>query len=144
MFTKIGIACDESAEAARALKAAIGLASALKAQLHVITVAEGPPAYTAYGLVGDSSILQTIGEDRLTLYADLHKKVREMAAAEEVAVLTHLLAGDKVDTIVRCVREHKIDLLVMGLHHRSSRISRLWSTVYTLSQELSCSVLGVH
>jgi hypothetical protein len=39
---------------------------------------------------------------------------------------------------------HKTDPLVIGLHHRQSYISRLWSTVYGLAQNAPCSVLGVH
>jgi nucleotide-binding universal stress UspA family protein len=144
MFTNIATAYDESEEAARALKAATGLAKALGASLHAITVAEELPAYTAYGLAGDSSIYRQLSEERLRFYADMQSKVRETALAQGVDISTHLLNGDKIDAIVHFVHEHKIDLIVIGLHHRSLRVSRLWSTVYTLAQELPCSILGVH
>jgi hypothetical protein len=68
----------------------------------------------------------------------------EELPAEGVQVGTHLVDGDKVDAIVRCVHEYKIDLLVIGLHHRSRRVSSLWSTVYALAQAVPCSILGVH
>jgi nucleotide-binding universal stress UspA family protein len=126
------------------LTAALGLATALGVSLHAIAVAEELPAYTAYGIAGDPSILQKLGEDRRQFYADLQTKVREKAAEQGVEISTHLLDGEKVDAIVHFVHEHKIDLLVIGLHHRSLRVSRLWSTVYTLAQELPCSILGVH
>jgi nucleotide-binding universal stress UspA family protein len=45
---------------------------------------------------------------------------------------------------VNFVCEHKVDLLVIGIHRRSSRVSRMWSTVYTIAQNVPCSVLGVH
>ncbi len=144
MFRNIAVAYDKSSEADRALKAAIHLAISLSATLHVVTVAEELPAYTAYGVASDPGILQTLGEDRLKFYADLQSEARERAAGEAVEVSTHLLDGEKVDAIVHFINEHKIDLLVIGLHHRSLRVSRLWSTVYALAQDVSCSVLGVH
>jgi hypothetical protein len=49
-----------------------------------------------------------------------------------------------VDAIVHFLAHHKTDLLVIGLHHHQSHISRLWSTVYSLAQDAPCSVLGVH
>lgn len=144
MFKNIATAYDESAEGARALTAALGLATALGVPLHVITVAEELPAYTAYGLAGDPSILQKLGEDRRHFYADLQSVARKKAAEQDIEISTHMLDGEKVEAIVHFVHEHKIDLLVIGLHHRSLRVSRLWSTVYTLAQELPCSILGVH
>jgi nucleotide-binding universal stress UspA family protein len=144
VFRNIATAYDESTEAGRALTAALGLATALGAPLHTITVAEELPAYTAYGFAGDSSILQKLGEDRRQFYADLQAAAKKKAAEQNIEISTHLLDGEKIDAIVHFVHEHKIDLLVIGLHHRSLRVSRLWSTVYTLAQELPCSILGVH
>ncbi len=144
MYKNIAVAFDESPEAARALNAALHLATALNTGLHVITVAEELPAYTAYGAAADPSVLRTLGEDRLKFYADLQNKALEKAAIESVEAVTHLLDGERVDAIIHFVREHKIDLLVIGLHHRSLRVSRLWSTVYALAQEVPCSILGVH
>jgi nucleotide-binding universal stress UspA family protein len=144
MFRNIAVAYDESPEAGRALTAAIQLAAALNTSLQAITFAEELPAYTAYGVVSDPSILQTLVEDRVNFYAELQKKAQEVASAEGVQVATHLVDGDKVDAIVRCVHEYKIDLLVIGLHHRSLRVSSLWSTVYALAQAAPCNILGVH
>lgn len=144
MFRNIAAAYDKSGESERALMVAIRLATALDADLHTVTVAEELPAYTAYGVAGDPSVLRTLSEDRSKFYASLQDKAREKASAEGVQVSTHLLDGEKVDAIVHFVREQKIDLMVIGLHHRSLRVSRLWSTVYELAQELPCSILGVH
>ena len=144
MFKNIAVAFDESPEAARALNAALHLAAALNTGLHVLTVAEELPAYTAYGVAGDPTVLRTLGEDRSKFYADLQNSAREKAANDSIEVATHLLDGERVDAIIHFVREHKIDLLELGLHHRSLRVSRLWSTVYTLAQEVPCSILGVH
>jgi nucleotide-binding universal stress UspA family protein len=144
MFRNIAVAYDESPEASRALTAAIQMATALKATLHTITVAEELPAYTAYGAAADPSILRTLADDRAKFYEGLQDAIREKAAAEGVQVATHLLDGERVDAILHFVSDHKIDLLVIGIHHRSLRVSRLWNTVYTLAQDVPCSVLGVH
>ncbi len=144
MFRNIAVAYDESPEARRALAAAIHLAAALNTSLQTITFAEELPAYTAYGVVSDPSNLRTLAEDRAKFYAALQKKAQEVASAEGVQVATHLVNGDKVDAIVRCVHEYKIDLLVIGLHHRSLRVSSLWSTVYSLAQAVPCNILGIH
>jgi nucleotide-binding universal stress UspA family protein len=144
MFRNIAVAYDESPEADRALTAAIHLTTTLHADLHAITVAEGLPAYTAYGAAADPSVLQTLGEDRLHFYEDLRNKAREKASTQGIQIGTYLLDGERVDAIIEFVREYKIDLLVLGLRHRSLRVSRLWSTVYTLAQDVPCSILGVH
>lgn len=144
MFRNIAVAYDESPEAGRALTAAIQLTGALNASLRTITFAEELPAYTAYGVVSDPSVLRTLGEDREKFYEELQKKARDVASAEGVQVATSLLNGDKVDALVRCVDEHLIDLLVIGLHHRSLRVSSLWSTVYVLAEAAPCNILGVH
>jgi nucleotide-binding universal stress UspA family protein len=62
----------------------------------------------------------------------------------ESQVTTHLENGDTVESIHHFVRDHQIDLLVIGLHRRTLRMSSLWSVVYSLAQELSCNMLGVH
>jgi hypothetical protein len=45
---------------------------------------------------------------------------------------------------MRITVAYKTDLLVIGLHHCQSHMSRFWSTVYGLAQNAPCSVLGVH
>ena len=55
-----------------------------------------------------------------------------------------VLEGQEVKTILRYLKEQNADLLVIGLHQHDFYLSRLWSSVYDLAQEASCSVLGVH
>jgi nucleotide-binding universal stress UspA family protein len=144
MFRNIAVAYDESPEAGRALATAIHIARSLNAELRTITVVEELPAYTAYGVAADPAVLRTLGDDRSRFYERLQREAQEKAFAEGMQVATHVLDGERVDSIVRFVSDHKIDLLVIGLHHRSLRVSRLWSTVYSLAQDVPCSVLGVH
>jgi nucleotide-binding universal stress UspA family protein len=48
------------------------------------------------------------------------------------------------DAILHFLKEQKADLLVVGLHQHDFYLSRLWSSVYDLAQDSTCSVLGVH
>ena len=144
MFSKIAIAYDQSPEAERAFTTAIQLAKSLGAELMTITVLEELPAYTAYAAGTDPSAMRTLQQDRLQIYEELRARAMTLALREGTTVDSQLINGDTVEAIVNFVRTHKIDLLVLGLHHRSSRVSRIWSTVYSLAQDVPCCVLGVH
>ena len=144
MYRNIAVAYDESPEAGRALAAAIHLAKALGIGLQTITVMERLPAYTAYAASLDASVLCTLEQDRRNFYEQVLETARAAALRGGVQLITHLMDGDTVDAIVGFVCDYKIDLLVIGLHRRADRVSRLWSTVYTLAQSVPCSVLGVH
>jgi nucleotide-binding universal stress UspA family protein len=144
MFHKIVVAHNESQEAEHALTAAIQLAKSLNAELHAVTVMTGLPAYTAYAGAADSSLPQLLQDDRIRFYELLNEKARAHGSRHGIEVYSHLIEGHEVNAIVDFLREHKADLLVVGLHQRDLYIARLWSTVYELAQEAPCSVLGVH
>jgi nucleotide-binding universal stress UspA family protein len=144
MFKKITVAYNESPEASRALASAIHLARSLGAELRAVTIVQAPPAYTAYAHAADPSAAQMMNQDRKEIYERLQAEARKAAQREGIELETHLLEGDEVDAIVRFISQYHTDLLVLGLHHHQSHISRLWSTVYEVAQEAPCSVLGVH
>src|SRR5262249_13998958 len=141
---KIAVAYDESSEAERAFVTAIQLAKLLAAELLTITVVEELPAYTAFAAGADTSIMHQLNQDRTEFYEELRAKAMRLALREGMTVGSELVNRDTVEAIAGFVRDHKVDLLVVGLHHRSSRVSRIWSTVYSLAQDVPCSVLGVH
>ena len=64
MFRQIVVAVDESQEASRALKAAVHLAGRLDAGLRAISVIEPLPSYSAFASAIDSSLPQSMTEDR--------------------------------------------------------------------------------
>lgn len=144
MYKKLAVAYDETPEANHAFHTALCLAKQLNSELHVITILEQLPAYTAYTAVLDGSIHRSLTEDRDAVYNRMRAKAEEDAVKAGVLLQTHQLDGTKIESIVRFVCDQKIDLLVVGLRHHSFRVSRLWSTVYTLAQDLNCSILGVH
>ena len=144
MFKRIAVAYNESAEAQRALTSAIQLAKSIGAELQTITVMADLPSYTAFAGMADPSLPRILDEDRIKFYEALAERARRSAQDQGIDVLTHSAEGSAVEEIVRFLREHKADLLVVGLHQQDLYIARLWSTVYELAQEAPCSVLGVH
>jgi nucleotide-binding universal stress UspA family protein len=144
MFKRIAVAYNESAEAQRALASAIELAKNIGAELQTITVMADLPSYTAFAGVADPSLPRILDEDRIKFYEALTERARQSAQDQGVDLLTHSIEGPEVEAIVCFLREHKADLLVVGLHQQDLYIARLWSTVYELAQEAPCSVLGVH
>jgi nucleotide-binding universal stress UspA family protein len=144
MYKNIAVAYDDSPEAARALVAAIDIAKTFGVGLQSITVMEKLPSYTAFATATDPALIATLEEDRLGFYRRMRASAQAAAEAQGVQLVTHAVEGEAVEAIVHFVCDSKIDLLVIGLHRRPSRISSLWSTVYTIAQNIPCSVLGVH
>ncbi len=83
-------------------------------------------------------------DDRSKRYEQLQAEAREAALHEGVIVVTQLLDGDAASALLGYLLQEKPDLLVIGLHRRTSHISSLWSTVYEVAQKAPCSVLGAH
>jgi nucleotide-binding universal stress UspA family protein len=144
MFHRIAVAYDESPEAEYALRTGIELAKSLDAELLTITVAEDLPAYTAYAAGADASMMRTLRDDKARSYEELRAKAMRLALLRGMMAVSELIDGETVEAISSFVRVRKVDLLVVGLHHRSSRLARIWSTVYSLAQDVPCCVLGVH
>jgi nucleotide-binding universal stress UspA family protein len=144
MYKTIAVAYNKSPEARRALVSALHLAKILGAELRLITIMEEPPAYNAYASAADASLARILLDDQSKGYQELQAEARETALREGVPVVLHLLDGEVADRLVEFLSHDKPDLLVIGLHRRTSHISRLWSTVYEIAQKAPCSVLGVH
>jgi nucleotide-binding universal stress UspA family protein len=144
VYKKIAVAYNESVEAQRALSSAIQLARSLNAELTTIAVMAELHAYTAFASAADPSLPQVLNADRANFYDALQDKAHALALEHGVDLQTHTVDGPAVEAIVKFLRIHKTDLLVVGLHQRDLYIARLWSTVYELAQEAPCSVLGVH
>jgi nucleotide-binding universal stress UspA family protein len=144
MFKKITVAYNEIPEATCALASAIHLARTLGAELRALTIIEPEPGYTAFADAADSSLALMLNQDRKAIYERLQAEARRTASREGIELQTHLLEGEEVDAIIRFLGHYQTDLLVLGLHHHQSHISRLWSTVYEVAQDALCSVLGVH
>ena len=144
MFKKIAVAYNDFPESHRALASAIQLAKTLGAELQAITNMQDLPAYTDYAAAADSSPEQVLLENWRDHAERLHAEARAIALSNGVELVSYLVEGGAIRTIIDFVLHHQNDLLVIGLPRRGLRISCLWSTVYEVAQDVSCSVLGVH
>jgi TolB-like protein len=71
------------------------------------------------------------------------QKARAIAEPHEVEVQSNIVDSREVEAIIRSLSNEKTDLLAIELHARNLQLVRLWSTVYELAQEATCSVLAV-
>ena len=144
MFRRIAVALDETEQAQRALRTATDLAKTLGAALVTVTVRQPLPAYTAFAAAADSSAVRSLEDEHTKFYEQLMATASARVKEADIPMESFLVDGDTVDVIVEFVAQKQIDLLVVGLHRRSLRVYSLWSTVYSLAQDLSCNMLGVH
>lgn len=143
MFKRILVAYDESADASRALSAAIYLAKAVGAELLAVTTFDGSSANIAHAATSSSPLGLTLIQDRRERSEQLLAEARDRALRRGVELVTHLVEGEEADSVIQLIARQKADLLVIGLHRHSQYLSRLWSTVYEGAQQGLCSVLGV-
>jgi nucleotide-binding universal stress UspA family protein len=114
MFQRIAVAYNESAEAQRALAAAIQLAKIMGAQLQTITVMADLPAYTAFAGIADPSLPRILDEDRIKFYEELSEMARKSAQDQGIDLLTNSVEGPAVEEIVRFLRDTKPICSLLG------------------------------
>jgi nucleotide-binding universal stress UspA family protein len=138
MFRNILVALDESPAAGRALQVAIGLARDLPAELTVISVIEPQPAFYCF-----SPLAYTPSQwkaDKRRLYSFLQADARQRARAVGLWIDTELIDGDEVGSILRCAREKRVDLLIVGMpQHRILT----GNTGKAISERSPCAVMGI-
>jgi nucleotide-binding universal stress UspA family protein len=144
MFSRIVVALNELPESQRALRTAIELARAGDAELATVSILGDLPAYTAFASVVDSGAPNGIQEARRRAHSELHEKASKLAQQYGVRAKSSIVEGREVEAILHFLKDERADLLVIGLHQHDFYLSRLWSSVYDLTQEATCSVLGVH
>ncbi len=137
MFRKILVAHDGSPGGKLALELAIDMAPRYAAEVHSISVQEDLPAYAA--TIGE---VEFVKEQADSYYSQLTEQAKEMAAAQGVQLITHVLPGHEVETIINFCRDGNFDLLVIGFMGHSRIFERIWgSTSQTLTRLSPCSVL---
>jgi nucleotide-binding universal stress UspA family protein len=138
MFNKILIANDGSEGAFKALDAALRLAHAQKAQVHMICVEETQwiPG-SREEVIGDKEIA-----DRK--FAEVVAKAEVEAKRRRVKLNSHIVVGHAVPTIVDFVERDGFDLLVTGFMGHSALYNRvIGSTTDRLVELAPCAVLVV-
>ena len=144
MFSKIVIALNELPESQRALRTAIELARTSDAELATVSILGDLPAYTSFASVVDSSAPNAIKDARRQAHHELHEKASQLAHEHGVRSKGSIVEGREVQAVLQLIKDERADLFVIGLHQHDFYLSRLWSSVYDLAQNATCSVLGVH
>ena len=144
MFQRIVVVYSEFLKSRRPLISAIQVAKVLRAELHAVMTMHDLPAYTAYAIAADPSLVRRLDDDRLAFYEQMKTTVRDIAQREGVEFRSELVADDEVDAVVQLLDRNRADLLVISLQRHTSHISRLWNKVFEIAQNVPCSVLGVH
>ena len=144
MFSKIVVALNELPESQRALHTAVDLACSCNAELATVSILGDLPAYFSFSVVADPGAPAVMMEERRHRHEELHKKAANLARERGVHAQGSIVGGRDVHAILHFLKEQNADLLVVGLHQHDFYLSRLWSSVYDLAQDATCSVLGVH
>jgi nucleotide-binding universal stress UspA family protein len=144
MFSKIVVALNDQTESQHALRTAIDLAHAFHAELTTVSILGDLPAYTSFAMVVDPGAPSAMKEDRRRFQSELHERASRLAQEHGVHATGAIVEGREVHAILGFLKDASADLLVIGLHQHDFYLSRLWSSVYDLAQDATCSVLGVH
>jgi nucleotide-binding universal stress UspA family protein len=144
MFSKIIVGLNDLPESQHALRTAIDLARLCKSELATVSIMGDLPAYSSFSIVADPGAAAAMMEERQNRHKEMHEKAANLARESGVHAQGSIVAGNEVRTILHLLKEQNADLLVIGLHQHDFYLSRLWSSVYDLAQDATCSVLGVH
>ncbi|NYF91246.1 universal stress protein [Tunturiibacter empetritectus] len=145
MFKKIAVAFDESPEAGRAFHSALNLAKFSSAELHLITVLEGFPAYMSYVAAVAPDVPVLLKNEKRNFYTDLQGKARAEADRAGVRVVPEIAEGDVAAELLRVIEAIRPDLLVVGLCHHQGPVGRLMGrTAHYIAVHAKCNLLGVH
>ena len=138
MFKKILNANDGSDPAFKALALALDLASQNKSELHMASVEE---VASFPELIAEVETERKNADHR---YKQVLKRAKSMAAEKGVTLVTHVLVGHPVRSIIDLAAELGADLLVIGATGHSALYERmLGSRADRVIQLASCPVLVV-
>jgi nucleotide-binding universal stress UspA family protein len=114
-FARILVAVDETPQSDAALALAMQLAAEQHAELTITTVMRHPGEwYAPPDVIVDPAIDARLEEDARSLL----DRAAESARASGLEVETCLQEGQVIDAIVRCIADHRADLIVLGTHAR--------------------------
>jgi nucleotide-binding universal stress UspA family protein len=138
MLDRIVAAIDPSRESARALRLAIELAREIGADLKVIVVLRPLPACFSFAV---SAVFAHIWKHTQSQKCSaLHSQAKQQMVKAGIFPDAELVAGSEVHTILRCAKQYRADLIVMGLRNRTILTDR---TTQDVAERSSCAVLGV-
>jgi nucleotide-binding universal stress UspA family protein len=144
MFSKIVVALNDLPESQHALRTAIDLARLCNAELATVSILGDLPAYTSFSIVVDPGAPAEMMNARRERHKEMHEQAAKLARELGVNAKGSVVDGKEVRAILHFLKEQNADLLVVGLHQHDFYVSRLWSSVYDLAQDATCSVPGAH
>ena len=144
MFSRIVVALNDPPESQRVLAAAIDLARSCNDELATVSILGDLPVHTSFSLVIDPEASAAMMEERRNHHKQLHEKAANLARQSGVHSQASIVVGNEVRAVLRILKEQNADSLVIGLHQHEVYQSRLWSSIYDLAQNVTCSVPGVH
>lgn len=110
MFDNVLVATDGTENSHRALDRAIAIAAAFGGTVHGFSVA---PEH------GGDTHRDQLRSDPDSAAREAVDQVRRRAEAEDLEYVEAVVHGDPQEEILRYVRDHPVDLVVMGTHGRS-------------------------
>ena len=108
------------------IDAAVNVAGAFGAHLHVIHVLEPEPAYTAYGFTPDEFPAMHLFQEEARKRAT--KRLEELAAPLS-DVTVKLIEGSPLQGVLDYVKASKADLVILGTHGHGMVASLLLGSV---------------
>jgi nucleotide-binding universal stress UspA family protein len=135
---RIAVGLDGSEKSWRALAEAFSFAKYKKAELHAISVQETVDAsYSA----GEVLACEQTARQKLEL---IHIRARMEAEEAGLEIITAICDGNTVKALTKYVKNHKINLLILGdTGHLSILGALLGTTVERVVRDAPCSVLVV-
>src|SRR5580692_7408654 len=119
---------------------AIELARLCDSELATVSILGDLPAYTSFSVAVDPGASAAMMEERRDRHKEMHEKAASLARELGIHAQGSIVVGREVRAILDFLKEQNADLLVVGLHQHDFYLSRLWSSVYDLAQDATCSV----
>jgi nucleotide-binding universal stress UspA family protein len=138
MLDRIIAAIDPSREGTRALRLAIELARETGADLKVIIVLKPVPACFSFAV--SAVFAHSWKHAQLQKCTALHSQAKQQMAKGSLYPDAELVAGSEVHAILRCAKQYRADLIVMGMRNRSIVTDR---TTQDVAERSPCAVLEV-
>ncbi|MBF5011286.1 universal stress protein [Burkholderia pseudomultivorans] len=143
MYEKIMVAVDGSVSSKQALAEALKLAKAGGAQLSIVYVVDKSVLFTYAGRFDPHALVEEIRSDGTKVLREAEQFVAQAGANGEAELVeTESIGEDVAERLQRYVKEHRIDLAVVGTHgRRGFRRVLLGSVAERFLRGSSCPVL---
>jgi nucleotide-binding universal stress UspA family protein len=138
MFKKILVAYDGSEGAKLALRKAVEIVNAAKAEIHIVAVGRIPEYAETVSEVEEEK------EQAQSYYSKIMEEAANQLKQQGFAPNVHIDFGKPADTILRIAEDLRVDLLVLGTHpHSALRRRVLGATTDKVIDHAHCSVLVI-